>query len=52
MRKIVIIAVLALMALALAAVLALAQNETTIAGPAIATGTFSTRARTGRTPRC
>jgi len=32
---------MALMALALAAVPALAQNETTIAGPVIATGTFN-----------
>jgi hypothetical protein len=51
MRKIVIIAVRPLIALALlAAVPALAQNETTIAGPVIATGKFSTRARSGRTP--
>jgi hypothetical protein len=41
MRKIDIIAVRALMALALGAVPTLAQNETTIAGPVIATGTFN-----------
>jgi len=39
--KIVIIALLALMALALAAVPALTENETTIACPVMATGTFN-----------